>query len=43
MQDVTDHKKMEMALKESQQQFQARVETNVDFIWEVNDGGRCTY
>jgi len=41
--DVTEQKKMEAALKESEQKYHALVETTSDFIWEMDVEGKYTY
>ena len=41
--DVTNLRKAEDALRESEEKFRALVETTSDFIWEVDTGGRYTY
>jgi PAS domain S-box-containing protein len=41
--DITDQKKMELALRESQQRYRALVETTSDFIWEVDENAIYTY
>jgi PAS domain S-box-containing protein len=41
--DITDRKKAEEALLESQQKYQALIETTSDFIWEMDTQGRYTY
>ncbi len=39
----TKNKQTESALEESQKKYQALIETNVDFIWEMDSQGRYTY
>jgi PAS domain S-box-containing protein len=41
--DITNLRKAEDALRESEEKFRALVETTSDFIWEVDAGGRYTY
>ena len=41
--DITDQKKLELALQKSQQRYQALVETTSDWIWEVDENGSYTY
>jgi PAS domain S-box-containing protein len=41
--DITDQKKMELALRESQQRYRALVETTSDLIWEVDENATYTY
>lgn len=41
--DITEKKKTEAELIENRERYQALIETNVDFIWEVNCEGRYTY
>jgi len=41
--DITDQKKMELALRESQQRYRALVETTSDLIWEVDENAIYTY
>jgi len=41
--DVTNLRKAEDALRESEEKFRALVETTSDFIWEVDTGGKYTY
>jgi len=41
--DITRRKLMELALKESHARYQALIETNVDFIWEMDAQGRFSY
>jgi PAS domain S-box-containing protein len=41
--DITERKKAEQALQESQQKYQALIETTSDFIWEMDTQGRYTY
>ena len=41
--DITDQKKMELALQESQQRYQELVETTSDWIWEVDEKATYTY
>ncbi len=41
--DVTEQKKAEDDLRESQQKHQALIETVCDFVWEIDAQGRYTY
>ena len=41
--DITDQKKLELALQKSQQRYQALVEATSDWIWEVDENGFYTY
>ena len=41
--DVTNLRKAEDALRESEEKFRALVETTSDFIWEVDTDGKYTY
>jgi PAS domain S-box-containing protein len=41
--DLTEHKKAEEALLESQKRFQALTETTNDFVWEMDTNGVYTY
>lgn len=41
--DITERKKAEEALKESQKKYQALIETTSDFVWETDSFGRYTY
>ena len=41
--DITDRKRAEEALDESETRFRALVETSSDWIWEVDDNGVYTY
>ena len=41
--DITDQKKLGLALQKSQQRYQALVETTSDWIWEVDENGAYTY
>ena len=41
--DITEHKKAEEALKESEQRFRSLVETSSDWVWEVDQNGIYTY
>jgi len=41
--DITDYKRSQEALRESEEKYRLLVETTSDFIWEVDTGGRYTY
>lgn len=41
--DITERKKMEAVLKESQKKYQDLIETTSDFIWEIDEFGTYTY
>jgi PAS domain S-box-containing protein len=41
--DITNLRKAEDALRESEEKFRALVETTSDFIWEVDAAGKYTY
>jgi PAS domain S-box-containing protein len=41
--DITDRKRAEEALKESEQKFRSLVETTSDWVWEINRKGVYTY
>lgn len=41
--DITERKRMEDALRESKKKYQDLIETNYDFIWEMDSLGRYTY
>ncbi len=41
--DITDRKRAEEALRESQKRFQALTETMNDFVWEMDARGAFTY
>ena len=41
--DITDRTRVEEALRESRAKYQALIETNPDFIWEMDAEGRYTY
>jgi PAS domain S-box-containing protein len=41
--DITNRKRRELQLKESQQKYLDLVETTADFIWEMDTEGRLTY
>ena len=41
--DITDQKKLELALRISRQRYQELVETTSDWIWEVDENGTYTY
>lgn len=41
--DITERKKMEELLRENQKKYQDLIETNYDFIWEMDSLGRYTY
>ena len=41
--DITEHKKAEEALRESEERFRSLAETTSDWIWEVDTNGIYTY
>ncbi|MDD1685041.1 MAG: PAS domain S-box protein, partial [Methanoregula sp.] len=41
--DISDRKRAEDALRESEEKFRALVESTSDFIWEVDAAGKYTY
>ncbi len=41
--DISERRKAQEALRESQSKFQALIETTADFIWEMDASGRYTY
>ena len=41
--NITDRKKADAALKESQEKYRALVENSSDFVWEMDTEGRYTY
>jgi PAS domain S-box-containing protein len=41
--DITERKKTEMALKESEERFRSLVESTSDWIWEIDENGIYTY
>jgi PAS domain S-box-containing protein len=41
--DITERKRAEEGLRESQKKYQALIETTSDFIWEMDSTGRYTY
>ena len=41
--DVTEDRRREEALRESEEKFRALVESTSDFIWEVDTAGKYTY
>ncbi len=43
LQDITERRKAEDALKESQERYRALTETTSDFIWEMDTQGHYTY
>jgi PAS domain-containing protein len=42
IQDITERKRTEDTLRESEQRYQALIETNVDLSWEMDPHGRYT-
>jgi len=42
-QDITGRAEAERALEESRAKYRALIETNADFVWEMDAGGRYTY
>lgn len=41
--DITEHRRAEMALRQSRERFQALTESTSDWIWEIDANGRYTY
>lgn len=41
--EMAEHAADEKALKESREKYQQLIETNVDFVWEIDAEGRYTY
>ncbi|MEN6342963.1 MAG: PAS domain-containing protein [Methanospirillum sp.] len=41
--DINDRKLAEVALRESEGKYRALIETNADFIWEMDAAGQYTY
>jgi PAS domain S-box-containing protein len=41
--DITDQKRLELALRKSRQRYQELVETTSDWIWEVDENATYTY
>ena len=41
--DIDDRRLAEEALRESEEKYRALIETNADFVWEVDTAGRYTY
>ena len=41
--DITEYKRSQEALRESEEKYRLLVETTSDFIWEVDTGGKYTY
>jgi len=41
--DITERKRAEEALRESQRKYQTLIETTSDFVWETDSFGRFTY
>ncbi len=43
LRDITERKKIETSLRESQRRYQDLIETTGEFIWEMDSRGRYTY
>jgi PAS domain S-box-containing protein len=43
LEDITEHKKAEEALRESEEKFRSIVETSPDMIWEIDMQGKFRY
>ncbi|HWR69938.1 MAG TPA: PAS domain S-box protein, partial [Dehalococcoidia bacterium] len=41
--DITERRRMEEALRTSEERFRNLVETTTDWVWEVNAAGICTF
>ncbi len=41
--DVTERRQVEEALRQSEEKYRALIETNADFVWEMDAQGRYTY
>ena len=41
--DITERKKMESVIRESEERFRSLVETTSDMVWEIDRDGRYTY
>jgi PAS domain S-box-containing protein len=41
--DISERKRMEAALRESEEKFRNLVENTSDWVWEINTGGAYTY
>lgn len=43
IQDITDRKKAEVALRKSEERYRSLIETTNDWIWEINENFNFTY